>query len=110
MLAAPLLERVSDPSHGRDVNESETLHFHAALRADSSLAQLLAHAELADDDVETMSAGAWLWYLGWRVATGAEQPDDRFLDALYDRTTIPALRLKVVQISLRNGRDTWVRS
>jgi hypothetical protein len=47
-----------------------------------------------------MSTAAWLWYLTWRKAVGDARPSDAFLDALYDKTSNPILRLRVVEIAV----------
>jgi hypothetical protein len=103
-VAADFFEHLTDPSRGRDVNESYGLRFHMLMRDDPEAARQLAAAPLAPDDVEVMSATAWLWYLTWRQSIMDDPPSAAFLDALYDQTTSPIFRLGIVELGAQDVR------
>ena len=100
-IAADFFEHLTDPAFGRDANDDYALKLQVLMGNDADAAQQLATAPLGRDDVGSMSAAAWLWYLAWRESLTGEQPSSEFLDALYAETANPIFRLKIVEISAR---------
>jgi hypothetical protein len=100
-ITADFFEHLTNPAFGRETNDGYDFKFHVLMRNDASTAQQLATAPLSRDDVGSMSAAAWLWYLEWRESTTAELPSGDFLDALYDEAANPVLRLRIVKLSVR---------
>jgi hypothetical protein len=94
-VAAAFLERMTNPQYGPDVNEEYSFRLHEALAEDPEFARSFATLDLAPDDVESLPACAWPWYLQWREGHGTP-PSAGFLDALFDYTDDPAVRLSVV--------------
>jgi hypothetical protein len=97
-IAADFFEHLTDPAFGREANDNYSLKFHVLMDNDSEAARQLATVALGRDDVGSMSAAAWLWYLAWRKSLTGEQPSSEFLDALYAETVNPILRLRLVEI------------
>jgi hypothetical protein len=100
-IAADFFEHLTDPAFGREANDDYSLKFQVLMDNDAQVARQLATAPLGRDDVESMSAVAWLWYLAWRESLTGEQPSSEFLDALYTETANPILRLRIVEIGAR---------
>lgn len=100
-IAADFFEHLTDPAFGREANDDYSLKFQVLMDNDAEAARQLATAPLGRDDVESMSAAAWLWYLAWRESLTGEQPSGEFLDALYAETANPILRLRIVEIGAR---------
>jgi hypothetical protein len=105
-IAADFFEHLTDPSFGREANDSYSLKFHVLMDNDAEAAQQLATASLGRDDVDSMSAAAWLWYLNWRETVTDEQPSREFLDVLYDETADPDLRSRIVEVRTRGRQET----
>jgi hypothetical protein len=97
-IAADFFEHLTDPAFGREANDYYSLKFQVLMGNDAEAARQLATAPLNSDDVGSMSAAAWLWYLGWRESLADEPPSSEFLDALYAETANPILRLRIVEI------------
>jgi hypothetical protein len=100
-IAADFFEHLTDPAFGREANDHYSLKFQVLMDNDAQAAQQLATTPLGRDDVESMSAAAWLWYLAWRESLTGEQPSSEFLDALYAETANPIFRLRIVEIGAR---------
>ena len=94
-LAADFLDRVANPAHGPAVNEAYGHRLEELLEGDDHLASTLMNLDLEHGDVGTLSVDGWMWYLPWR-ARRARLPSDEFLDALYDRTPEPIVRLRIL--------------
>jgi hypothetical protein len=95
-IAAGFLERMTNPQYGLEVNEEYSFRLHEALEQDPEFARSFATLALDPDDVETLPVCAWPWYLEWRENNGAPPAAD-FLDALFEYTDEPAVRLSVVR-------------
>jgi hypothetical protein len=126
-ITADFFEHLTNPAFGRETNDDYDFKFHVLMHNDAEAAQQLATAPLGRDDVGSMSTAAWLWYLTWRESVTDERTSSDFLDALYDETANPILRLRIVEIGIRdmqsdqarddtiavagleNMRRTWVR-
>lgn len=100
-ITADFFEHLTNPAFGREVNDSYDFKFHVLMRDDEGTAQQLATAPLSRDDVGSMSAAAWLWYLEWRGSVTDELPSGDFLDALYDEAANPVLRLRIIELGVR---------
>jgi hypothetical protein len=97
-IAADFFDHLTDPAFGREANDNYSLKFQVLMDNDSEAARQLATVPLGRDDVGSMSAAAWLWYLAWRKSLTGEQPSSEFLDALYAETANPIIRLRIVEI------------
>ncbi len=95
-IAAGFLERMTNPQYGIEVNEEYSFRLHEALEEDPEFARSFATLALDPDDVETLPICAWPWYLEWREDNGSPPAAD-FLDALFEHTDDPAIRLCVVR-------------
>jgi hypothetical protein len=95
-IAAGFLERMTNPHYGIEVNEEYSFRLHEALTEDPEFARSFATLALDRDDVETLPVCAWPWYLEWRENNGSPPAAD-FLDALFEYTDDPAVRLSVVR-------------
>jgi len=95
-IAAAFLDLMTNPQHGIEVNEEYSLRFHQALIDDPEFANSFATLALSAEDVESLPICAWPWYLQWRAGNGSP-PSRDFLDALFDYTDDPAIRLSVVR-------------
>ena len=95
-IAADFLERIADPAYGKESNEGYSLRFATLLDRDPRFAGQLANAYLEAEDLTSLSLAGWLWYLRWRGPLSEQLPSSEFLDALYDATTEPIIRLRVV--------------
>jgi hypothetical protein len=95
-IAAGFLERMTNPQYGVEVNEEYSFRLHEALDEDPGFARSFATLALDPDDVETLPECAWPWYLQWREDNGAPLAPE-FLDALFEYTDDPAVRLSVVR-------------
>ena len=100
-IAADFFEHLTDPAFGREANDHYALKFQVLMGNDPEAARQLATAPLGRDDVGSMSAAAWLWYLAWRESLTGEQPSSEFLDALYAETANPIFRLRIVEVGAR---------
>ena len=96
-LAADFLDQLANPAYGTEENERHAIRFNELLARDAELRETLARSDLRREDVDLLSTQAWLWYLAWRRSEGAALPDDSFVDALFDRTADPVVRLKIVE-------------
>jgi hypothetical protein len=103
-MVADFLDRLSDPTFGRQENETYNLRLGILLDNDERLSEQLANADLSADDVPALSLAAWMWYLRWRALSGAEAPGNAFLASLYDSTTEPIVRLRVVEAVVTHSR------
>ena len=95
-IAAAFLDLMTNPQHGIEVNEEYSLRFHQALIDDPEFANSFATLALSAEDIESLPICAWPWYLQWRAGNGSP-PSRDFLDALFDYTDDPAIRLSVVR-------------
>lgn len=103
-MVADFLDRLSDPAFGRAENETYNLRLGLLLDNDARLSEQLANADLSPDDVPALSLAAWMWYLRWRALSGGRAPGDAFLTSLYDSTTEPIVRLRVVEAVVTHAR------
>jgi hypothetical protein len=103
-IAADFFEHLTNPAFGREANDDYSLKFQVLIDNDAQAARQLATAPLGRDDVQSMSAAAWLWYLDWRESLTGEQPSSEFFNELYAETANPILRLKIVKIGARHMR------
>lgn len=103
-MVADFLDRLSDPAFGRPENETYNLRLGLLLDNDERLSEQLANADLSPDDVPALSLAAWMWYLRWRALSGGQVPGDAFLSSLYDSTTEPIVRLRVVEAVVTHAR------
>jgi len=92
-LGADFLEHISSPIYGIEVNEAYGQRLSALIRDNPEVVTTLASAKLAPDDVGTLSADAWVWYLDSPFPV----PPDPLLHALYDQVPEPIVRLSVLQ-------------
>src|SRR5580658_9410136 len=92
-IAAYFFEHLTNPAFGREANDDYSLKFQVLVDNDAQAARQLATAPLGRDDVQSMSAAAWLWYLDWRESLTGEQPGSEFFNELYAETANPILRL-----------------
>jgi hypothetical protein len=107
-MIADFLDHLSDPAFGRQTNEIYNLRLGILLDNDESLSEQLANADLGPADVPSLSLASWLWYLRWRTLHGGRLPDDAFLNELYDSTTEPIVRLRVVDTVVTHSRGDQV--
>ena len=103
-MVADFLDRLSDPAFGQPENETYNLRLGLLLDNDERLSEQLANADLSPDDVPALSLAAWMWYLRWRALSGGRVPGDAFLTSLYDSTTEPIVRLRVVEAVVTHAR------
>lgn len=100
-----LIERTAEPAEDLGLSEADSFRLNLLLE-DLRFAELFANAALEPDDIEQMSADAWVWYLQWR-STRAEPPSSDFISALYDSTEDPLVRSGIVEsliLAARYGR------
>jgi hypothetical protein len=95
-LAAEFIDRLANPSYGAEINEAYAARLDELLRRYPSLATNLVDESLSADDVDLLSTASWLWYLGWCHDHGP-LPSIEFLDALYEESDDPVIRLFVVE-------------
>jgi hypothetical protein len=95
-IAADFLERIADPAYGKESNEGYSLRFATLLDSDPNFARQLANVDVKAEDLTSLSLAGWLWYLRWRGPLSEQLPSSEFLDALYDATAEPIVRLRVV--------------
>jgi hypothetical protein len=101
-LAAEHLERAADPGAGREINDLRAAEFAQALtNGDNLLAELLP----TEDDALVLSPLAWAWLLPI-FAQASLRPPDAVLDAIFERTQSPFVRLRVVQATATARADT----
>lgn len=98
-IAEAFLERMTNPLYGNEVNDQYTLRFNQLLAEDRQFASSFASMPLGPEDVDSLPVCAWPWYLQWRMERAAP-PSADFLDALYESTEDPAVRLTVTQSAL----------
>jgi hypothetical protein len=94
------VDRMTNPLYGPAVNEEYSQRFNQALAEDPEFAVEFANLALDPEDVGSLSACAWPWYLDWRRLEDAPPPASDFLDALFAATDDPAIRLAVMQSGL----------
>jgi hypothetical protein len=102
-----LIERTVEPAEDLGLSEADSLRLNLLLE-DQGFIEIFANAVLEPDDIEQMSAYAWVWYLQWR-STRAEPPSGDFLSALYDSTEDPLVRNGIVEslvMAARYARTT----
>jgi hypothetical protein len=90
-----LIERTAGPAEDLGQSEADSLRLNFLLE-DPGFVEIFANTALEPDDIEQMSAYAWVWYLQWR-STHAEPPSGDFLSALYDSTEDPFVRNGIVE-------------
>jgi hypothetical protein len=90
-----LIERTAEPADDLGLSEADSLRLNLLLE-DPAFVESFANTALEPDDIEQMSAYAWVWYLQWR-STHAEPPSGDFLSALYDSTEDPLVRNGIVE-------------
>jgi hypothetical protein len=95
-LAEGFLDRMTNPQYGTEVNEEYSLRFHQVLAEDPGFAASFAGLALDPEDIDSLPICAWPWYLQWR-AERAQPPSAEFLDALFEATDDPGVRLAVLQ-------------
>lgn len=98
-IAEAFLERMTNPLYGNEVNDQYTLRFNQLLAEDQEFTRSFASMSLGPEDVDSLPICAWPWYLQWRMERAAP-PSDGFLDALYESTEDPAVRIAVTQSAL----------
>lgn len=98
-LAEGFLDRMTNPQYGTEVNEEYSLRFHQVLAEDPEFAVSFASLPLDPEDIDSLPICAWPWYLQWR-AERSEPPSAEFLDALFEATDDPGVRLAVLQSAL----------
>jgi hypothetical protein len=104
-MVADFLDHLADPVFGRQTNEAYSMRLGILLDNDEHLSEQLANSDLSPDDVPTLSLASWMWYLRWRALRSGQVPGDAFLTRLYDSTTEPVVRLRVVEAVVRHSRD-----
>lgn len=100
-LAADFVERVGNPTYGREVNELYRARLEWLLAEDEHLDRSLGRLELGRDDVPALSVDAWLWYMRWRCLRHP-LPRDDFLDALFEATDEPAVHIRILELVVRH--------
>lgn len=103
-VAEAFLDRMTNPQYGNEVNDQYSMRFNQLLTEDREFADSFASLTLGPEDVSSVPTCAWPWYLQWRVER-AGPPAADFLDALYDSTEDPAIRLAIVQSALSDRSD-----
>jgi hypothetical protein len=93
------LDRMTNPQYGTEVNEEYSLRFNLAIAGDAEFAATFAGLALDPEDTDSLPMCAWPWYLEWR-AERAGPPSAQFLDALFEATDDPGVRLAVLQSAL----------
>ena len=106
-LAAEHLERAADPSGDRETAEVLSAQF-AHLAAEEGVLKELVPDK---DDGLVLSPIAWAWFLPL-LAESSLRPPDAVLDAIFERTASPFVRLRVVQAATAttpdDGWDRWL--
>jgi hypothetical protein len=102
-IAEGFVEKMTNPQHGSEVNDEYSLRFNHMLASDPAFANAFASLALSPEDVDSLPSCAWPWYLQWRTQH-APPPARDFLDALFDSTDDPAVRMSVM-ISTLSGSD-----
>jgi hypothetical protein len=105
-LAADFIDRLSNPTHGAAMNESYGARLRELIEMDESLRRTLSQLELDADDAPQLSTSGWAWYLTWRRSAGMSPPPPPLMDALFDMTPDPVLRLKLVEIAATDPAST----
>ena len=103
-MIADFMENLSDPALGRGVNESYNLRLGTLLDGSGAFSEELANADLSAEDISSMGMSSWLWYLNWRQLNAGRIPGDSFLDALYDSTEEPIVRLTIIEFAVARSR------
>jgi hypothetical protein len=98
-IAEAFLERMTNPLYGNEMNDQYSLRFNQLLAEDREFADSFANLSLDPEDVGTLPVCAWPWYLQWRLERAAP-PSPDFLDALFESTEDPAVRMAVTQSAL----------
>jgi hypothetical protein len=99
-IAESFIDRMTNPRYGPAANEEYALRFTEVLNGDPGFAAELANLSLDPEDIDSLPACAWPWYLEWRRLEDAPPPPANFLDVLFAATDDPAIRLAVVQSAL----------
>jgi hypothetical protein len=105
-LSADFIDRLSNPTHGAATNESYGARLRELIDLDPSLRRTLSQFELNADDAPQLSTSGWAWYLTWRRSAGMSAPAPPLMDALFDMTPDPVLRLKLVEIAATDPLHT----
>jgi hypothetical protein len=98
------LDHMTNPQYGTEVNEEYSLRFNLILAADPGFAVSLAGLALDPEDTDSLPTCAWPWYLEWRTER-AGPPSVDFLDALFEATDDPGVRLAVLQSALSDDGE-----
>ncbi|MGO8893797.1 MAG: hypothetical protein ACLP8X_09135 [Streptosporangiaceae bacterium] len=101
-IAESFLDRMTNPLYGTEVNEEYSLRFNQLLAEDPAFAASFAELALEPDDVDSLPACAWPWYLQWRCER-ADPPPAEFLDALFEATDDPAIQMAVMISALSDS-------
>lgn len=99
------LDRMTNPQYGTEVNEEYSLRFNLAVAGDPQFAVTLAGLTLDPEDADSLPMCAWPWYLEWRTERAAP-PSAEFLDALFEATDDPGVRLAVLQSALTDESES----
>jgi hypothetical protein len=99
-IAESFIDRMTNPRYGPAVNEEYAMRFTELLNGDPGFATELANLSLDPEDIDSLPACAWPWYLEWRRLEGAPPPTADFFEVLFAATDDPAIRLAVVQSAL----------
>jgi hypothetical protein len=102
-IAETFLDRMTNPQYGNEINDQYALRFNQLLAGDREFADSFARLDLDPEDVGSVPMCAWPWYLQWRMERAAP-PSESFLNALFDSTDDPAVRMIVMQSAL--SRDS----
>jgi hypothetical protein len=100
-IAEGFLDKMTNPQYGSEVNDEYSVRFNHLLIADADFAGAFARLALGPEDVDSLPICAWPWYLQWRTEHGPP-PSADFLDALFESTDDPAVRMSVM-ISALSG-------
>jgi hypothetical protein len=103
-IAETFLDRMTNLQYGNEINDQYSLRFNQLLLEDREFADSFANLALGPEDISSLPICAWPWYLQWRTER-AMPPSPEFLDALFDSTEDPAVRLAVMQSALSDNPD-----
>jgi hypothetical protein len=103
-MIADFVENLSNPALGREVNESYSLRLGTLLDGNGAFSEQLANADLGAEDISSMPVSSWLWYLNWRQVNAGRIPGESFLDALYESTGEPIVRLRIIEFAVARSR------
>jgi hypothetical protein len=101
-IAECFLDRMTNPRYETAINDEYSLRFDQILAGDREFADNFARLALEPEDIDSLPTCAWPWYLQWRIGR-ASPPTVAFLDALFEATDDPAIRLSVLLSALSDG-------